>query len=254
MFINGIIIMDIKDIKYLKKVLNFAFYTSGTIAGVFSTGYLMNYLAFNKRKQTDVFKKYLDNWGEKSLPDVKLEVIIEDEKIFDNTQNFLFLSNHNSLTDVLAILATAPQSVRFVAKKSIFKIPLFSHAMRYVGMFEIDRNNSSQAIQTLSKAATRLQDGNDSIVMFPEGTRNEGNGLLPFKKGPFHLALESKASIIPVTIINSNKVLPKGSWKMMDGKIKIYYGKPIDTKNLNKNDIDKLMSDVRNEMLKNLEK
>ena len=223
--------MNVDEQDYIKKIFKFTYYTSATIVGVLSTGKLMTSLNFTDRQRTDVFKKYLDNWGEKSLADIKLSVDIENKEIFNDTENFLFLSNHKSLTDVLTIFATAPQSVRFVAKKSLFKIPLFSHAMRYVGMFEIDRKNKNQAIDTLSKVAARLQNGNDSIVMFPEGTRNQGTGLLPFKKGPFHLAIESGVSVIPVTIINSEKILPKGSWKMKSGEIKIHYGKPIETKN-----------------------
>ena len=241
-----------ENLEYFKKVLKFTYYTSNTIAGVFSTGYLMSSLKFDEKARNDVFKKYLDNWGRQSLFGVDIEVIYEDKEVFGKGENFLFLSNHRSLADVLIIFATAPQSVRFVAKKSLFKIPFFAHAMRYIGIFEIDRHNRNNAIKTLNLAAKRLKNGYDSVVMFPEGTRNEKNGLLHFKKGAFHLAIESQVSIVPVTIIGSDKVLPKSSWKMKDEKVKIYYGKPISVKGLNKEDIPELIEKVRERILKYL--
>ncbi len=247
--------MDIK--KEIIYVTKFSYFTTNTIMvlnALWGTGIVSNILKIDENKKNKIYKKILDRFGTGGLVKVKTKTFIEDESILKpDYPNVLFLANHRSMADVLAMFATAPRSVRFVAKSSLFKIPYFGQTMRYVGIFEIDRKNQKSAIETLDKAVERLKNGLNSVVMYPEGHRSKTKELLPFKKGPFHLAIKSGAPIVPVSISNSDYILPYGSWRMKDGEIKLHYGKPIITKGLTVDDIPMLMEQVRDAIKKNLD-
>ena len=242
-----------KDLGYVVKYSYFTLNTVMVLNALWGTGAVFNFLKIDEKKKNKVYKKILDQFGKGGLIKVSTKITIEDKDILkDDYSNVLFLSNHRSMTDVLTIFATAPRSVRFVAKTSLFKIPYFGQTMRYVGIFEIDRKNKKTAIETLDIASKRLQNGLDSVVMFPEGSRSRTKEVMPFKKGAFHLAIKSGVPIIPVSISNSEEILPYGSWRMKDGEISIHYGKAIETKDLKVNDIPQLMETVREKILKNL--
>ncbi len=243
-----------KEIIYATKLSYFTTNTIMVLNALWGTGLVSSILNIDETKKNKVYKKILDRFGNGGLVKVKTKTFIEDKSILEpNYPNVLFLANHRSMADVLAMFATAPKSIRFVAKSSLFKIPYFGQTMRYVGIFEIDRKNKKTAIETLDKAVERLQNGLDSVVMYPEGHRAKTKKMLPFKKGAFHLAIKSGAPIIPVSINNSDYILPYGSWRMQDGEISLHYGKPIITKGLTVDDIPMLMEQVREAIMKNLD-
>lgn len=247
--------MDIKkEIIYATK---FSYFTTNTIMvlnALWGIILVSSVLKIDESKKNKVYKKILDRFGKGGLVKVKTKTFIEDKSILEpDYPNVIFLANHRSMADVLAMFATAPRSIRFVAKSSLFKIPYFGQTMRYIGIFEIDRNDKKTAIETLDNAVERLQNGLDSIVMYPEGHRSKTKKMLSFKKGAFHLAVKSGAPIIPVSINNSDYILPYGSWRMQDGEISLHYGKPIITKGLTVDDIPMLMEQVREAIMKNLD-
>ncbi len=242
-----------KEVKYIGKYALFTTNTFWVLNALWGIGFTSKILKFNEKKKTKVFKNILHQFGNGGLIKVKTKVYFEDETIKnDDFPNALFLANHRSMADVLALFATAPKSMRFVAKSSLFKIPYFGQTMRYIGIFEIDRKNKEKAIKTLDLAVERLKTGLNSVVMFPEGSRSRNRSMLPFKKGAFYLAIQSQAPIIPVTIKNSENILPVGSWRMKDGIIEVYYSKPIETKGLTTDDIPELMEKVKKAIEKNL--
>ena len=117
------------------------------------------------------------------------------------------------------------------------------------GHILIDRKNRSRAISSLEQAAKRIR-GGTSILMFAEGTRSEDGRILPFKKGPFQLALKAGVAVCPVTIEGTARLMPKNSWKInLGGDIKLKVGKPIDASKYGPNGREALMRDVRNAII-----
>src|SRR5438309_1622564 len=100
--------------------------------------------------------------------------------------------------DIWALFATLPGSVRFVAKRELFRIPLLGGAMRAVGHIPIDRAARKRAFEAYDEAARTIQRGTSSIIVFPEGTRSRTGELLPFKNAPFGLAIAADVPIVPV--------------------------------------------------------
>jgi len=247
--------LKIKDINYLIKYSRFTVNTVLVLNSLWTIGVVSDLFKIKENKKNGVYKKILEQFGKGGLIKVATKTIIDDDIILNKDfPNSLFLANHRSMVDVLTLFATTPKSIRFVAKSSLFKIPYFGQTMKYVGIFEIDRKNKKRSIETLEKASEKLKNGLDSVAMFPEGARSKNKDLLTFKKGAFYLAIKSGAPIIPVSISNSEKILPYGSWRMKDGEVSIHYGKPIITKGLTIDDIPNLMEEVKLAIIKNLDK
>jgi 1-acyl-sn-glycerol-3-phosphate acyltransferase len=140
--------------------------------------------------------------------------------------SYVFLSNHQSLFDIPALLATCPGQVRFMAKRSLFRIPIFGWALAAGGFIPIDRGDRRTARQSFATATARLR-GGVSILLFPEGTRAMTGTLLPFQRGGFLLALKTGLPIVPVGIQGSRAVQRRGNWAIRPGEIVVRYGAPL---------------------------
>src|SRR5262249_27315570 len=151
---------------------------------------------------------------------------------------YVFMSNHRSQTDILAVVAALEEfQLRWVAKKELLRIPLFGWALQRTGHIIIDRSDRQQSIASLRAAKGQMLDG-VSVVIFPEGTRSEeGQALLPFKKGGFMLALETGFPIVPLVIRGSREILPRGSWQVLAGEIEVIVGAPIEVGGLDREEV-----------------
>lgn len=167
----------------------------------------------------------------------------------------LVLFNHRSFFDIFAIYSRFPE-FRFGAKVELFSIPIFGATMRAVGTLPIARQNREAAIQVLKDAYAQAQSGR-KFALSPEGGRNSGEGLLPFKVGPFVFAIEAGVPVLPVIIRGAEKVWPKGalvpatkSWK---SKIEIWFLPALDATKYDLKSRTQLQEATRNSMLSLLE-
>jgi 1-acyl-sn-glycerol-3-phosphate acyltransferase len=154
------------------------------------------------------------------------------------------MSNHQSVLDIGALVLTLPTRWRFVAKRELTWIPLFGWAIWLGGHVIVDRGRRERAVASLRRAAGRIRDGT-SVIIFPEGTRSETGRMRDFKSGGFHLALEAQAPIVPVTVSGSRRLTPKRSLRVESGRLKVVYGKPIETRGLGLDDREALKRTVR---------
>jgi 1-acyl-sn-glycerol-3-phosphate acyltransferase len=139
----------------------------------------------------------------------------------------IFASNHESALDIWVLLEALPRTVRFVAKRELFRIPVFGWYMHLGGHIPIDRRNHVQAVQSLRAAGALVRAGT-SLIVFPEGTRSPDRRVQPFKKGPFALALEAGVPIVPVAVSGSGAVTPRGLVAVWPGTIHVAVGDPVD--------------------------
>jgi 1-acyl-sn-glycerol-3-phosphate acyltransferase len=154
------------------------------------------------------------------------------------------MSNHESLYDIPALITALPGQTRFLAKRALFRIPLFGWALKVGGFVSIDRSDRSRAGESFAEAMRELE-GGASVVVFPEGTRNTDGRLLPFQRGGFLLALKSGLPIVPVGIHGSRRVrFPKGWW-IQPGRVTVSCGRPLATSDYGVRDKARLMEDVR---------
>jgi 1-acyl-sn-glycerol-3-phosphate acyltransferase len=165
----------------------------------------------------------------------------------------IFVANHVSWHDVFALAVAIPKRYRFVAKKELARIPLFGPAWKIAGHIAIDRSDRAAAIQSLNEAGRVLRQDNSSVVIFPEGTRSPDGRLLPFKKGAFMLALHTGVDIVPVAILGTRHILPKGAWRVRPGKIIVRFGEPVRVADYTEETRDALMDEVRRRIERMLE-
>ncbi|MBI5599272.1 MAG: 1-acyl-sn-glycerol-3-phosphate acyltransferase [Deltaproteobacteria bacterium] len=141
----------------------------------------------------------------------------------------IFAANHRGAFDIPVLQARLPVQFRWVAKRGLFKIPFVGWAMSMAGYIGIDTVNASSAMKSIERAADRIQAGT-SVVIFPEGTRNEAPALLPFKRGGFLLAVKSGVPVVPVSIEGTDRVMKRGSLFISSAEVRVRIGRPIKTK------------------------
>ncbi|MBI5482140.1 MAG: 1-acyl-sn-glycerol-3-phosphate acyltransferase [Deltaproteobacteria bacterium] len=172
-------------------------------------------------------------WG------IKLRVEGSEKVDFDRPQ--IYMCNHQSHTDILALYATIPTPVRFLAKKELKYIPVFGWGMAVANYVFIDRSRRDEAFRSIDLAAARIAKGH-AVVVFPEGTRSDDATLGSFKKGGFVLAMKSGVPVVPIGIVGTYGVLPKRSWQIRASDVTVRFGDPIPTTGVTR---DELMARVR---------
>jgi 1-acyl-sn-glycerol-3-phosphate acyltransferase len=184
-------------------------------------------------------------WGAKTWLDAcgaKVKVI-GSENLSDD-QNYVFISNHRSYLDTATLFRYTGKRIGIVAKKELLKVPVLGQGMGFVNVIAIDRSNPERALQSMNRAREVMERGY-SFGVFAEGTRAMPGELLPFKKGAFHLALQTDAPIVPVAIRNTDRMMGKRTGVAYPGTIEIVLGKPIATEGMIERDIPDLIKQTR---------
>ena len=128
-----------------------------------------------------------------------------------------------------------------LVKKELFRIPILGTGMKVADLVPVDRSDREAAIESVNAAIRVLQQGLHMIV-FPEGTRSSDGRLLPFKKGPFHMAMESGVPVVPVTLLGTFESWPKTRFALRPGKATVVFHAPLDPRSYP--DRDSLMKAV----------
>jgi 1-acyl-sn-glycerol-3-phosphate acyltransferase len=163
----------------------------------------------------------------------------------------IYLSNHQSHLDIPVLYATLPSpTIRMLAKKELFQIPLWGRGLRAAEFVEVDRADHGRAVTAVQRAEQLVRDG-VSIYLAPEGTRSPDGRIGRLKKGGFHLALATGAPIVPVAIRGTINILPRGARVMRSGQaVSVVIGQPIEVAGC---DIATLMTQVVEFLVRNVE-
>lgn len=140
----------------------------------------------------------------------------------------IFMSNHVSNLDPPALIALIPGRTSAFMKRSLMNLPILGTGFRQGEFIAVDRSGNAADAQRSVAEAERVLAKGVHITTFVEGTRSPDGRMLPFKKGPFFLAMESGAPCIPVSIHGTEKLLPKGSLNIHPGVANVLFHPPID--------------------------
>jgi 1-acyl-sn-glycerol-3-phosphate acyltransferase len=165
-------------------------------------------------------------WGRNLLKVARIPVEVEGLEHLVPGQAYVFAANHRSNFDIFALVAVLPGRFLWVAKKSLFHIPILGQALSRMGSIPVDRDNLRSAVKSLDRATATVKRG-VSLIIFPEGTRALTRELLPFKKGVFIMAIKAGQPIVPVSISGTRFIQPRGTIRMKPGPIKVVISPPI---------------------------
>jgi 1-acyl-sn-glycerol-3-phosphate acyltransferase len=189
--------------------------------------------------------KHIKNFGQSLLRSSHTTLEVVGRSKIDFNQSYIYMSNHPSMLDIPALFEAIPQSLRMVTKDELFQIPIFGQALTRSGFIRINRRNREKAIAQLEIAKERLKDG-ISVWISPEGTRSRTAEMGPFKKGGFHIATNLGVPIVPIWIEGTAEILKPGSFFIHPNrKTTLFFGTPIQTAGLERQNLAELMTQVR---------
>jgi 1-acyl-sn-glycerol-3-phosphate acyltransferase len=160
----------------------------------------------------------------------------------------IVMANHQSYIDIPVLYAALPEPFGMLAKQELFRVPVFSSAMRGMRCVPIDRGNRRQSFESLKQAADLVRSGN-SIVVFPEGTRSEDGRIHELKKGPFYLAEMAGVPIVPVGIRGTRNALAKDGVLVHGAQVKVSIGDPVEPDKKGQGARDRLRASVRTALI-----
>jgi 1-acyl-sn-glycerol-3-phosphate acyltransferase len=204
---------------------------------------------YTGRFRREIGDRRLRWWSSRLLKYVGVELRVHNPHGFDFEPGtrYIVMCNHRSLYDIPPTFMALSGSIRMLAKKELFKVPVWGAGMRVGEFISIDRRNFEQAVRDLNAAKAKMESG---IILWaaPEGTRSRMDELLPFKKGPFRVALDTGAIIVPLGIRGADTVLPARTTRFSYGQpVDVAVGRPIDSRQY-AGDLERLMADVRLEI------
>jgi 1-acyl-sn-glycerol-3-phosphate acyltransferase len=182
-------------------------------------------------------------WGARAgvwLTGVRVEKIGLDR--FDPSRSYIFMTNHVSNLDPPIQIPALPRRTSVMVKKELFKVPILGQAMRRGSLVPVDRRNRDAGIEAVAAAKAVIAQG-INMTIYVEGKRSFDGKLLPFKKGPFYLAVECGVPVIPMTIVGTHYAMPKARFSIKPGPVKVIFHSPIEPKDFGSREC--LMEKVR---------
>jgi 1-acyl-sn-glycerol-3-phosphate acyltransferase len=161
------------------------------------------------------------------------------EKVSPN-ETYVYLSNHQSNADIPVLTHIITSDYRALMKKEVMRVPILSTVLRQASFVVVDRSDPNKAHASIDRGAELLRRGY-SFIAFPEGTRSRNGRLGEFKKGVFIMAIKSKRPIVPITIVDSNRILPAGTFTIRPGIVDVIVHDPIPTRELKLEDRERLV-------------
>jgi 1-acyl-sn-glycerol-3-phosphate acyltransferase len=187
----------------------------------------------------------LGHWGVSlgtSLAGIQTRVIGREH--LEPSQAVVFCCNHQSNIDPPILFQVLHPRLHILFKRELTRLPLLGRTFQIGGFVPIDRHSREHSMAAIEQAAASLRQGN-SFLTFPEGTRSRTGELLPFKRGPFLMALKAQVPVVPVAISGGTASMRKGSPIVRPTVVTVRIGTPVDTRGMDLSDREKLAEEVR---------
>jgi lysophosphatidate acyltransferase len=192
-----------------------------------------------------VMRTWIPRWWRIMSAMLGWEMAVECEEGFEAFRPAVIVVNHQSSLDIVLWARFFPAATVVIGKQQIRKIPVFGYIFRATKNILIDRDDPQKARASVQEAAKRIHAERLNVWMAPEGHRNLGPEMLPFKKGAFHLAVAAQVPVLPVLVGPVWTVFDAARWMLRPGRIRVKVLEPIPTESLTEADIDPLLFKVR---------
>jgi 1-acyl-sn-glycerol-3-phosphate acyltransferase len=202
---------------------------------------LFLYIIGFKKPMIWAIYRIAQGWALAIIKLTKCDVTVSGrENIPMDKRGICFVSNHCGYFDIVLLLAYCGRPVGFVAKKELAFVPFLNIWIFMLGGLFIDRG-ARKAVETINKGVKRIKGGR-GLIIFPEGHRSKGAGLLPFHPGALKLATMAEVPIVPVAIEGSHNIWEKAG-RVVSASLKIAFCPPIETASLPPTDKKLILSE-----------
>ena len=179
-------------------------------------------------RHNKIYHKLMRSWSKVVLSLLGVKVSATGIDFLKPGQPYLFLANHSSYLDIVAIGAVIPGGGLFVYKEELARVPIWGWSLRLSPFIMIKRSAPRESMKSIEAAAEEIRTGGESVIIFPEGTRSSDGKLGQFKRGGFLLAAKTAVPIVPLAIRGASELLPRGGVLTRPGRIEIEIAKPIE--------------------------
>lgn len=166
-------------------------------------------------------------WGRVLSRAALSDLAIEGGQHLDEQESYVVVVNHLSLFDIVVLYGWLSLDLKWVMKKELRRVPVIGACCALMGHVFLDRSNSAAAIETLKAVKSELLPG-VSMLFFPEGTRSRDGSLKRFKSGAFAMARDLDLPILPVSLLNSDAIIPPDGFDVRPGRVTMHIHAPID--------------------------
>jgi 1-acyl-sn-glycerol-3-phosphate acyltransferase len=194
-----------------------------------------------KKSMSFVMYKIAQGWAKLLIALTCCNLTVKGSEHIPRQGGVCFVSNHGSIFDILLILAYAGRPFGFIAKKELVWLPCINMWISLLGGLFLDRKNIRKALDVINKGVRNIQKGG-AMIIFPEGHRSRGQGLLPFKAGSFKLATQSNAVIVPVAIAGSYDIFEK-TGRVQTVSVGLVFAPPIAVVDIPHEDLKQRLAD-----------
>ncbi len=210
-------------------------------------------LTLGRRKDT-LGAAIMRGWGRGLLRifGVRLELAPEVEREFATRRARVLTFNHASTLDLFVGAALTPEGTVTVVKKELRYIPFVGQILYLLDVVLLDRQDRKEATGALRALGERLRQGRHTVMIAPEGTRSLDGRLGPFKRGPFHLAIEAQVPIVPIVFEGCERLCPRFAWSTDPGVVVIRALPEVATAGLDAADAAALAESLRQTYLQAL--
>ena len=179
-------------------------------------------------------------WSRVFLWGARTKLTVAGGEDLDPRGKYVFVANHLSNLDIPVNFLLAPVSIRFLAKKELYRVPILRSALRAMGCVETHRQAGKLAHDDINRQIAETVSHGLALIIYPEGTRARAGELAPFKKGAFRIAIDNEMDVVPVSIDGTYEAWAPESWLVYGGHTKALVHKPISVAGLTLDDIDDL--------------
>jgi len=231
-------------LSYLRSLLftNLLIYFYTAVCGTFS---LLASLFDNSGRWQHAFARL---WSWLILTTSGIRTRVEGMENLTPAQTAIYCVNHQSAMDIPILFVNLPVQFRFVAKRSLFRMPFMGWHLTRSGHIPVDRERPREAMRSLDAAARKIRAGS-SVVLFPEGHRSRNGKMGSFKSGSFYLAIQAGVPVVPVTLNGTRAVLKPDTYHVRAGPTEMIVHPAIPTRRLTLHDVDRLCAEVRAQII-----
>jgi 1-acyl-sn-glycerol-3-phosphate acyltransferase len=201
-----------------------------------------------RRLPAAFLQKSMRLWGRTVLRILAIRLEFEGDGALETQAPRVIVFNHQSALDLMLAAVTAPPGVLAVGKKEIKFVPFINLAWWALGFMTVDRKRPRKMVESMTDIAAALNRDRRSFMAAPEGTRTRDGSLLPFKHGPFQIAVRAQVPVYPILVWGAFELLPRGGWLPRPGVIRIRYLPPFETRAIPEAGARTLAEKVRAEM------